>query len=108
MPSNAPIAMLARQALIFNIPTKMKLNSILLHGQVWFQGYAFAGQDRKVLWPAAIITVSLYSTDDAYYASRRVQLDTEHHFRHALNNVSHADRNNCDDPLVLNFKFFTL
>jgi hypothetical protein len=44
--------------------------------------------NKKVLWPAAIITASLYSTDDDYYASRRIQLDAEHHYRHAANNVS--------------------
>ena len=46
--------------------------------------------NKKVLWLAAIITTSLYSTDDGYYASYQIQLDAEHHYHHATNNIRHV------------------
>jgi hypothetical protein len=56
--------------------------------QVWFQGFSVGGKHNKVLWPAAIVTLSLYATDDGYYASRRIELDIDHEYKTFPNNVS--------------------
>jgi len=43
---------------------------------------------HKMLWPLAIVTLSLRSNEDDFYTARRIKLDMEYEYRTAKSNVS--------------------
>jgi len=56
--------------------------------QYWIQGALGGPIHNKILWPAVILTLSLKSTQDSYYAANRVALDMANEYRTYPSNVS--------------------
>jgi hypothetical protein len=59
-----------------------------LSPQYFFQGHAQGKKNRRLLWPCAMITLSLSTNRDNYYAAVRTKLDLELEYLNAPYNVS--------------------
>jgi hypothetical protein len=59
--------------------------------QYLIQGFFGGPIHHKILWPLAIVTLSLRSNEDNFYTARRIRLDMEYEYRTIPSNVSARD-----------------
>jgi len=56
--------------------------------QYLIQGFLGGPIHHKILWPLAILTLSLKSNGDDFYSARRIELEMEYEYRAVKSNVS--------------------